>query len=465
MAEAAAHHAKQYFGHQLTVPMCPGEVVFLKGLPGRSTSEDIYHLFSSVPSLRVAHVLKGGHQACYGILVFGEAADADSLVQKVDGCVLEYEGLVHCDRLLTVTRPTSFKDLTQVDSDTVLRELFSEGVSLAAPLLQPKRLRVWRRSGSDLQRHDVPWDGYQAAGVEPQPQRGLAAEPQDVQGTVGSLAGDGSAADLAHMLCDLMPEAASRTAAAHRPEPLASSTAGPAQDADEPAAYAPAAASHAAATSGGAAAAGEEASFARREVIMASRGERRSRGRRSRTGSSSASASSRPASDAGTPTAELLSAGVSTASLRSGVSEDEGGATGEAEAVRSRRGGGALPNGHASTAGKENVEDPGKRSFDPACQLYVSNLPYRTTEDSLWELFSQYGKLCSAKVPLGYNGSCRGYGFITFSSAGEAQAALAALNQHDVEGRAIRVVPARTRADILASKATAGRGQRPAART
>jgi RNA recognition motif-containing protein len=72
-------------------------------------------------------------------------------------------------------------------------------------------------------------------------------------------------------------------------------------------------------------------------------------------------------------------------------------------------------------------------------KLYVGNLSFDTTEDSLRALFSGYGSVESAKLVSDRDtGQPRGFGFVEMSST-DASAAIQALNGKDFEGRTLRV--------------------------
>ncbi|MES1944661.1 RNP-1 like RNA-binding protein [Salinisphaera sp. PC39] len=78
--------------------------------------------------------------------------------------------------------------------------------------------------------------------------------------------------------------------------------------------------------------------------------------------------------------------------------------------------------------------------------IYVGNLPWSTTEDSLRELFESYGEVSSAKVITDREtGRSRGFGFVEMPDDGAAQSAIDALNDKDFEGRNLRVNEARPR--------------------
>ncbi|MDR0598892.1 MAG: RNA-binding protein [Treponema sp.] len=75
-----------------------------------------------------------------------------------------------------------------------------------------------------------------------------------------------------------------------------------------------------------------------------------------------------------------------------------------------------------------------------AKKLYVGNLSYNTTEDSLRGLFSGFGAVSSVKIIMDRDsGGSKGFGFIEMGSDEEAAAAIAGTNGKDFEGRQIRV--------------------------
>jgi len=77
-------------------------------------------------------------------------------------------------------------------------------------------------------------------------------------------------------------------------------------------------------------------------------------------------------------------------------------------------------------------------------KLYVGNLPFSTTDDSLKELFSAHGQVTSARVVMDrMSGRSRGFGFVEFADSGEGQAAIAALNGKEFGGRTLVVNEAR----------------------
>ncbi len=72
-------------------------------------------------------------------------------------------------------------------------------------------------------------------------------------------------------------------------------------------------------------------------------------------------------------------------------------------------------------------------------KLFVGSLPPTTTEESLQELFSQFGTVRSIKLIKDlFSGSCKGFGFLEMEGH-EARAAIAGLDGKTFEGNLIKV--------------------------
>jgi len=71
--------------------------------------------------------------------------------------------------------------------------------------------------------------------------------------------------------------------------------------------------------------------------------------------------------------------------------------------------------------------------------LFIYNLPADTTNDSLKSMFSKFGTITSANAILDFNGSCRGYGFVNFSTKEEADKAIREMNGLVVKNRPLKV--------------------------
>lgn len=78
--------------------------------------------------------------------------------------------------------------------------------------------------------------------------------------------------------------------------------------------------------------------------------------------------------------------------------------------------------------------------------LYVSNLPYTTTDEELQSEFAAFGTVSSARVVKDRDtGRSRGFGFVEMPVESEALTAINALNTKEVGGRPLRVIEARPR--------------------
>jgi RNA recognition motif-containing protein len=81
-------------------------------------------------------------------------------------------------------------------------------------------------------------------------------------------------------------------------------------------------------------------------------------------------------------------------------------------------------------------------------KLYVGNLSYGTTSSDLEQLFGQHGAVQSAEVISDREtGRSKGFGFVQMGSDEEAQAAVAALNGQQHDGRPLTVNEAKPRED------------------
>ncbi len=76
--------------------------------------------------------------------------------------------------------------------------------------------------------------------------------------------------------------------------------------------------------------------------------------------------------------------------------------------------------------------------------IYVGNLPYSATEEQLKTMFGHYGEVTSASIVKDRDsGRSKGFGFVEMSNDSEAQEAIQALNESDMNGRNIKVNQAR----------------------
>ncbi len=77
-------------------------------------------------------------------------------------------------------------------------------------------------------------------------------------------------------------------------------------------------------------------------------------------------------------------------------------------------------------------------------KIYVGNLPFSATSESLNEMFAKFGSVESAKIVMDRDTNrSKGFGFVEMSSADEAATAIEKLNGQDVGGRSLVVNEAR----------------------
>jgi RNA recognition motif-containing protein len=93
--------------------------------------------------------------------------------------------------------------------------------------------------------------------------------------------------------------------------------------------------------------------------------------------------------------------------------------------------------------------------------IFVGNLPYRASEDEIRELFESFGAVTSvALIKDKISGQPRGFGFVEMANDTEANAAIAALNGKDFQGRALAVNMARPREERGPRPGGGGFGER-----
>lgn len=81
-------------------------------------------------------------------------------------------------------------------------------------------------------------------------------------------------------------------------------------------------------------------------------------------------------------------------------------------------------------------------------KLFVGSLDWNVNDSDLMEAFGRFGNVLEAKVVLDREtGRSRGFGFVTFEDASDANTAAQELDGTELRGRAIRVNEANERPD------------------
>jgi RNA recognition motif-containing protein len=91
--------------------------------------------------------------------------------------------------------------------------------------------------------------------------------------------------------------------------------------------------------------------------------------------------------------------------------------------------------------------------------IYVGNLSWSMTDDDLMNLFTEHGSVTSAKILKDkMNGRSKGFGFVEMEDDEAAKAAIAALNETEVQGRKLIVNESQPRAEGDRPKRSFGGG-------
>ena len=81
-------------------------------------------------------------------------------------------------------------------------------------------------------------------------------------------------------------------------------------------------------------------------------------------------------------------------------------------------------------------------------KLFVGGLSWDTGDEGLRSAFAAHGEVTDAKVITDRDtGRSRGFGFVTFAEAADADAAMDAMNGSQLDGRSLNVNEAKARGD------------------
>jgi cold-inducible RNA-binding protein len=108
-----------------------------------------------------------------------------------------------------------------------------------------------------------------------------------------------------------------------------------------------------------------------------------------------------------------------------------------------------VPDAHAAVAHLFHhtpTQTPDSAADDVPTRIYVGNISFSTTRESLEATLSSCGTVIAISIPTDREtGQPRGFAFVTMSSAQAAQCAISQLNNTVLDGRHLKINLANTR--------------------
>jgi cold-inducible RNA-binding protein len=103
--------------------------------------------------------------------------------------------------------------------------------------------------------------------------------------------------------------------------------------------------------------------------------------------------------------------------------------------------------------------NPGKKKIEMK-NIFVGNLSFGTTEDDIRAMFESHGTVDRVNVVTDRDtGRARGFAFVEMANDAEGDAAIAALNGRELDGRALNINEARPKESRGGSGGGGGRGR------
>ena len=91
--------------------------------------------------------------------------------------------------------------------------------------------------------------------------------------------------------------------------------------------------------------------------------------------------------------------------------------------------------------------------------IYVGNLPYDLNEEAIKAMFAEFGEVTTVTlINDRESGRPKGFGFVEMADEAQGQAAIAALNGKEINGRTVRVDKAEPRTERPRGGDRGGRG-------
>lgn len=91
-------------------------------------------------------------------------------------------------------------------------------------------------------------------------------------------------------------------------------------------------------------------------------------------------------------------------------------------------------------AGGNDFQRPERPKAEPSATLFVGNLSFHSSEDSLYTAFGEFGTVSGVRLPTDKEtGRMKGFAYVQFDSIDVAQKALEGMNGQEIDGRAVRL--------------------------
>lgn len=98
------------------------------------------------------------------------------------------------------------------------------------------------------------------------------------------------------------------------------------------------------------------------------------------------------------------------------------------------------------------LRNPRQAPADGSTEIYIGNLSYKTTEESLKATFAKFGAVVGIRIITNrFNGRSKGFGFVRMLERSDAEKACAALNGQEIEGRKLKVNIAKNVVELKSS--------------
>uniref|UniRef100_A0A8C1I834 RNA binding motif protein 28 n=1 Tax=Cyprinus carpio TaxID=7962 RepID=A0A8C1I834_CYPCA len=113
---------------------------------------------------------------------------------------------------------------------------------------------------------------------------------------------------------------------------------------------------------------------------------------------------------------------------------------------------------HEPTETKSPAKRTGIKKIKLKARLIIRNLSFKCEDDDLKQIFSEFGTVMEAKIPLKPDGKKRGFAFVQFKNMAEAGKALAAMNLKEIKDRQVAVDWAIAKDKYLANQSAGAAG-------